>query len=671
MKLFKKILIANRGEIAIRVIRAAKSLGVQAVAIYAKADAEALHVKMADEAYFIGDTELSETYLNIHKIIGVAKAAGCEAIHPGYGFLAENPDFVDACEKAGIVFIGPSVRAIKLMGNKIESRAFVRKIGIPMTEGLTGNIKALMKKAGDIAFPVLIKAAAGGGGKGMRIIYDPESLEENLKNTSREAKSYFGDGTVYIEKFIEDPRHIEIQVLGDNYGNVIHLFERECSIQRRFQKIIEESPSPTLTPEVRMKMGDAAVTIAREIGYSNAGTVEFLVDKDLHFYFLEMNTRIQVEHPVTEMVTGIDIVREQILIAAGKKLDIEQESLRQQGHAIECRIYAEDPENNFMPSPGIMTLYSEPEGNGIRIDTGIETATTIESFYDPMICKLVVWGEDREIAREKMITALNNFIIHGIKTNITYLKHLLKHDAYINNLISTKYCDDHTKDLVEVIRQEKESVPVYLPVIASCLYDFNKWQNNEAETEVNIWQKIGYWRDIMELSVSLDESEHHFNINRAGNGTYHIHFGDKDLAVNLHTISPGFISVTIDDHLYKFHVSDDGMGNGNISYNAFVFNINRSDVLTDHQEILGSLDKKAGAGQGNIVSPMPGKVIKINVKEGEEVKRGDVVIIVEAMKMENHIAAPFDAVVEKIGVKEGDMVDSSISLMVLHSTSSN
>ncbi len=322
--------------------------------------------------------------------------------------------------------------------------------------------------------PFLVKAAAGGGGKGMRIVRDLKELPEILESTSREAKSYFGDGTIFIEKYVEEPRHIEIQVIGDNHGNVVHLFERECSIQRRYQKIIEESPSPTLTPEVRIKMGNAAVKIAKEIGYNNAGTVEFLVDKNLNFYFLEMNTRVQVEHPVTEMVTGIDIVKEQIRIAAGYPLSFDQSSVKQTGHAIECRIYAEDPSNNFLPSPGEMSLYLEPEGNGIRIDAGIQEATTIHSFYDPMISKLITWGEDREIAREKMIHALKNYSIHGIRTNISYLLQLLKHKAYIANKISTKYCDEHTGDIIKLIEKDKKSIPIHLPVMAYLMYDFHK-----------------------------------------------------------------------------------------------------------------------------------------------------------------------------------------------------
>jgi len=665
MNLFRKILIANRGEIAVRVIRAVQDLGIRAVAIHSEADAHALHVRMADEAYSLGGNDLADTYLNIEKIVGIAKTCGAGAIHPGYGFLSENSLFVKACDDAGIVFIGPNARAMKLMGNKIESREALKDSGIPMTAGITGDIKSLLKRAGEIPFPVMIKAAAGGGGKGMRIVRDAGNLAELLESTSREAKSYFGDGTVFIEKYIEEPRHIEIQVLGDNYGNVIHLFERECSIQRRHQKIIEESPSPTLTPEIRRKMGETAVRIAKTIGYNNAGTVEFLVDKDLNFYFLEMNTRVQVEHPVTEMVTGIDIVKEQILIAAGKKLDIKQASVTQHGHAIECRIYAEDPANNFLPSPGNMSYYLEPEGEGIRVDTGIMEATTIHSFYDPLICKLIIWEENREDARNKMIRALDEFIIHGIRTNIGYLKHLLKHPAYIRNQISTKYCDEHTTDLVAAIQADKEAIPLHIPGLAYYLYDFNCRPEPDINTGHDIWNHISYWRDIMELEGQVEGKPFHFSVESIKKGTYHITGSDGRHEAHVRICGEGYLEMILDEKQMEFYISTDEDGNGYVSYQGFIFRVNRNDLLLSNQEILGSFDSGGGKNDGKIISPMPGKVIKVNVKEGDEVKRGQTLLIVEAMKMENYITAPADGVVEQVNVKVGEMVNSSTRLVQL------
>jgi acetyl-CoA carboxylase biotin carboxylase subunit len=665
MKLFQKILIANRGEIAVRVIRAVQDLGIRAVAIHSEADANALHVRMADEAYSLGGNDLAETYLNIEKIVGIAKNCGAGAIHPGYGFLSENSLFVKACDDAGIVFIGPNTKAMKIMGNKIESREALKDSGIPMTAGITGDINTLLKRAGEIPFPVMIKAAAGGGGKGMRIVHKEDNLAEMLESTSREAQSYFGDGTVFIEKYIEEPRHIEFQVLGDNYGNVIHLFERECSIQRRHQKIIEESPSPTLTPEIRKKMGETAVRIAKAIGYNNAGTVEFLVDKDLNFYFLEMNTRVQVEHPVTEMVTGIDIVKEQIYIAASKKLDIKQESVTQHGHAIECRIYAEDPANNFLPSPGIMSYYLEPEGEGIRVDTGIIEATTIHSFYDPLICKLITWDENREDARNKMIRALDQFIIHGIRTNIGYLKQLLIHPAYIQNQITTKYCDEHTSDLVAALKKDKEAVPLYIPGLAYYLYDFNCKQEPDANSGNDIWNYISYWRDIMELEGHVEGAPFRFSIGSIKKGTYHIITPEGKHEALVRICGEGYLEVVLDGRQMEFFVSTDDEGTGHVSYQGFIFNVNRNDLLLSNQEILGSFDSAGGKNDGKIISPMPGKVIQIKVEKGDKVIRGQTLLIVEAMKMENYITAPTDGEVEQVNVKVGEMVNSSTRLVNL------
>lgn len=664
MKSFNKILIANRGEIAVRVIRSARKMGIQTVAIYSVADEEALHVEMADEAYSLGESlELSDTYLNIEKIIHIAMKSGSEAIHPGYGFLSENPVFVAACEKAGIVFIGPNSKAMKLMGNKIESREFVSKLGIPMTAGITGDHKTLLAKAKEIPLPVLVKAAAGGGGKGMRIVHDLKELPEILESTSREAKSYFGDGTIFIEKYVEEPRHIEIQVIGDNHGNVVHLFERECSIQRRYQKIIEESPSPTLTPEVRVKMGEAAVNIAKEIGYNNAGTIEFLVDKNLNFYFLEMNTRVQVEHPVTEMVTGIDIVREQILIAAGFPLSFEQNSIKQTGHAIECRIYAEDPSNNFLPSPGELSLYLEPEGNGIRVDAGIEEAASIHSFYDPMISKLITWGEDREIAREKMIHALKNYSIHGIRTNISYLLQVLKHKVFIRNKISTKFCDEHTVEILAQIKNDKEEVPVYLPVIAYLMYDFHKDLLEQDKPEYNVWKEIGFWRELMEIKITVDGADLSIRIEQNHQGVYLFKIKEQTYKSHIKTLETNIAEIVIDDFSHRFVVSNDSKGNGYVSIEGHIFTLFRNDHLVE-EDVFGIYDH-GGKAHGEIVSPMPGKVVKINVIEGQPVKKGDLLLVVEAMKMENNIISPKEGRIEKINVKNGEMVNGSKELVVL------
>jgi 3-methylcrotonyl-CoA carboxylase alpha subunit len=659
MKLFSKILVANRGEIAIRIIKSAKALGIKTVTVYSEVESEALHVKSGDESYYLGKVELHDTYLNIQKIIDVAVKSKCDAIHPGYGFLAENSLFVKACEEANITFIGPHTNAMKIMGNKIEAREFVKKIKIPMTEGVTGDVSTLMKASKSIPYPLLIKAAAGGGGKGMRIVYNDKELENALESTSREAKNYFGDGTIYIEKFIEEPRHIEIQIIGDNHGNVVHLFERECSIQRRYQKIIEESPSPTLTDEVRLKMGEAAVRIGKEIGYNNAGTIEFLVDKNLNFYFLEMNTRVQVEHPVTEMVTGIDIVKEQILIAAGNPLSFRQEDIKQNGHAIECRVYAEDPENNFLPSPGIMTYYKEPAGEGIRIDTGIDKATTIESFYDPMISKLIVWGVDREIARKKMIIALKDYIIHGIKTNIPYLINLQQHEAYIKNEISTKFCEEYKEQMLSICEGSKSKTPSCAPLISYLIYSLTI----KNIISKNVWNDIGYWRDLMKFNVEFEKKEITVFINKEKNNHFEFEINGEIYKVFLKSIGSGKIELVINKEVFTTYVSADIKGNAFISCDGHIFTSIRKDILINEDVFSGS--GGSDEDSNNIFSPMPGKVIKVNVKEKDQVKKGDVLIVVEAMKMENNIIAAKDTVIEKINVAVGEMVDSSKPLIIL------
>ena len=657
MKLFHKILIANRGEIAVRIIRSAKKLGIQTVAVYSEIDQEALHIKKADEAFCIGKQELSETYLNIEKIIAVAQKSHCDAIHPGYGFLSENPLFIEACEKAGITFIGPHTRAIQLMGNKIEARSFVKKLKIPMTEGITGSPKVLLKNAYTIPFPILVKAAAGGGGKGMRVVYKPEELESVLESTAREAKNYFGDGTIFIEKYVEEPRHIEFQVIGDNFGNMVHLFERECTIQRRYQKIIEESPSPTLTSEVRKQMGEAAVSIAKAIDYNSAGTIEFLVDKNLDFYFLEMNTRIQVEHPVTEMVVGIDLVDEQIRVAAGNKLRFKQDKLTQTGHAIESRVYAEDPANNFMPSPGEMSFYKEPEGDNIRIDSGLEKATTIQSFFDPMLSKVIVWGTDRETATEKSIASLKDYTIHGIQTNIPYLLEVLQHPAFAENKLSTKFCDAHTTEILAKMQDAKTDPDIF--VLAFALYSLNTARFSGAK---NIWETIGFWRSKMIIPFEMDAGLKELFIESQKDMQYEVILDDNHWSLCLKKIEENHIYFRANERFYQALISQDGKGQAWVSINGIIKKMMRNDLLnaSEHQGPAGQRDS------GNhLHTPMPGKVIKVNVAAGDQVKRGTVLLVVEAMKMENNITAASDAIVEKVNVKEGDMVNTDLQLLHL------
>jgi acetyl-CoA carboxylase, biotin carboxylase subunit len=443
--MFKKILIANRGEIAVRIIRACREMGIRSVAVFSDVDRAALHVRLADEAYPIGEAPSRASYLVVEKIIGVARYSGCDAIHPGYGFLAENPALARACAEANIKFIGPSPEAMERLGSKTAARLIAKEIGVPTVPGTLAPIESA-KELADVArktgFPIVLKAVAGGGGKGMRVVTVESDLDSAWRDASSEAQNAFGDGGMYLEKYLEKPRHIEIQVLGDEHGNMLYLGERECSVQRRHQKVIEECPSPVMTPELRTPMCEAAVKLAQAGKYTNAGTVEFLVDSGRNFYFLEMNTRLQVEHPVTEIVTSLDIVKLQIRIAAGEALPFTQKDVTLRGHGIECRIYAEDPDNNFFPSPGKITNYAAPSGPGIRLDDGVYEGWTVPNEYDPMLGKLIAWGSNRDEAIGRMKRALREYRAGGIKTNVRLFERILASSDFMSGAVYTRWLDD-------------------------------------------------------------------------------------------------------------------------------------------------------------------------------------------------------------------------------------
>jgi acetyl-CoA carboxylase biotin carboxylase subunit len=466
-----KILVANRGEIALRVMRSAKEMGIKTVAVYSEADRSALHVRYADEAVFIGPPPSSQSYLVIEKIIQAAKDTGAQAIHPGYGFLSENEDFAVACEQAGMAFIGPSPKSIEVMGSKLAAKAAVAKFNVPLVPGTSepiDDIKKAKKVASEIGYPILIKASAGGGGKGMRVVETEKDFEEQMDRAVSEATSSFGDGSVFIEKYIALPRHIEFQIFGDQYGNVVHLFERECSIQRRHQKVVEEAPSAVLTPELRKQMGEAAINVGKSCGYYGAGTVEFILDEKLNFYFLEMNTRLQVEHPVTEMITGIDLVKLQIRIAQGEKLPFKQEDLKINGHAVEVRVYAEDPANNFLPDIGTLQTYKRPQGNGIRVDDGFEQGMSIPFYYDPMIAKLICHAETREGAIEKTIRAIHEYEITGLETTLGFCNFVMNHEAFRSGKFDTRFVEKYFKPEV-LASSQKGDDEIVAAVLASHL----------------------------------------------------------------------------------------------------------------------------------------------------------------------------------------------------------
>ncbi|OOP73246.1 acetyl-CoA carboxylase biotin carboxylase subunit [Clostridium beijerinckii] len=444
--MFKKILIANRGEIAVRIIRACRELGISTVAIYSETDKDALHVKISDEAYCIGKTFVKDSYLNVQNILSVAIHAKVDAIHPGYGFLSENTNFAQMCEEFGIKFIGPCPEIISLMGDKSNARDTMKRAGVPTVPGTDGeiqNIDEAIAIAKEIGYPVIVKASAGGGGKGMRVVNSEDELISSIETAQKEAQNYFGNPMVYLEKYLEYTRHVEIQIIGDNYGNVVHLGERDCSIQRRHQKLVEESPSPALNEDLRNAMGEAAVRVAKAVKYNSVGTVEFLLNEDNNFYFMEMNTRIQVEHGVTEMITGIDLMKEQILVASGEKLSFTQEDVKINGCALECRINAEDPYRNFIPCPGKVENYLSPGGIGLRIDSAVYPGYVISPFYDSMVSKVIAWGRDRDEAILRMKRALNEFVIEGVKTTIPFHKKLMDNETFRKGNFNTKFLEIH------------------------------------------------------------------------------------------------------------------------------------------------------------------------------------------------------------------------------------
>ncbi|MGC1242997.1 MAG: acetyl-CoA carboxylase biotin carboxylase subunit [Chryseosolibacter sp.] len=493
MPAIKKILIANRGEIALRIMRSAREMGIRTVAVFSDADRNALHVRYADESVCIGRPPSSDSYLRIDKIIAAAKRTGADAVHPGYGFLSEHAGFAQQCEDAGLIFIGPSPQSIELMGSKLAAKAAVAKFKVPLVPGTSEpitDIAEAKKIASEIGYPVLIKASAGGGGKGMRIVDKDSVFEEQMERAISEATSAFGDGSVFIEKYVTRPRHIEFQVFGDKHGNVVHMFERECSIQRRHQKVIEEAPSSILTPEKRERMGDAAINVARACGYYGAGTVEFILDENLEFYFLEMNTRLQVEHPVTEEITGLDLVKLQIRVASGEPLPFQQRDLTMRGHAIEARVYAENPANNFLPDIGNLKTYRRPQGHGVRVDDGFEQGMDIPFYYDPMIAKLVCHGANRTEAIEKMIRAIEEYEITGLETTLGFCDFVMKHDAFRSGIFDTNFVDTHfTPSLLAKPATEDEALIAAL--LAVTVKENHKTDQPPAQQEqfVSQWKK--------------------------------------------------------------------------------------------------------------------------------------------------------------------------------------
>ncbi|MEP7030137.1 MAG: acetyl/propionyl/methylcrotonyl-CoA carboxylase subunit alpha [Pseudolabrys sp.] len=657
--MFKRILIANRGEIACRIIKTARRMGIETVAVYSEADKDALHVEMADQAILIGPPEAAKSYLLIDKIVEACKASGAQAVHPGYGFLSEREAFPKALEAAGIVFIGPNPKAIAAMGDKIESKkaAAAAKVStVPGHLGIIADEIEAVKIANEIGYPVMIKASAGGGGKGMRIAWSEGEVAEGFARSRSEAKSSFGDDRMFIEKFIVDPRHIEIQLMGDKHGNVIYLGERECSIQRRNQKVIEEAPSPLLDQATRKKMGEQAVALAKAVGYDSAGTVEFVAGQDKSFFFLEMNTRLQVEHPVTELITGIDLVEQMIRSAAGEKLTLKQSDVKLTGWAVESRVYAEDPYRNFLPSIGRLTRYRPPaeriaNGVTVRNDTGVYEGGEISLYYDPMIAKLVTHAPTREAAIDAQSDALDAFVIDGIRHNIPFLAALMAHPRWRAGKLSTGFIAEEFPEGFHATAPERPVAEVIAAVAAAIdhVLGERKRQISGQMTGRAVTRETA-------RAVWLGAEEYRLEVKRE-NGTIEVRFPGQGKAGLRHIHSdwqPGdpLWTGTINSQPATVQVRNIpngfALGHRGIETKAYVY--------TEFEATYARLmPVKKAADTGKLVlCPMPGLVVSISVKEGQEVKAGETVAVVEAMKMENVLRAEIDGTVKKVNAKKGD-----------------
>ncbi|HVH80571.1 MAG TPA: acetyl/propionyl/methylcrotonyl-CoA carboxylase subunit alpha [Stellaceae bacterium] len=644
--MFAKILIANRGEIACRVVRTARRMGVKTVAVYSEADAEALHVRMADEAVPIGPPPAAESYLRIDRIIAACKQTGAEAVHPGYGFLSERPAFAEALAKEGIVFIGPTPAAIAAMGDKIESKKLAAAASVSTVPGFLGVIEdpgEAARIAHEIGYPVMIKASAGGGGKGMRTAHNDAELHEGFSGAQHEAKASFGDDRVFLEKYIEEPRHIEIQVLGDAHGNVVHLGERECSIQRRHQKVIEECPSPFLDAATRAAMGAQAVALAKAVDYRSAGTVEFIVDRNKNFYFLEMNTRLQVEHPVTELVAGVDLVELMIRVAGGEKLPFTQDDIRQKGWAIEARVYAEDPERNFLPSIGRLVRYIAPAtmdegGDGIRIDTGVGEGAEISIYYDPMIAKLCAYGADRNDAIARLRAALDGFYVSGLRHNITFLNAIIGKERFAEGRLSTNFIAEEFPDGFGGPAEFVEADDILL--LAAALADRRLAEREGAPA-------------ASEISVLLDRAPYEMTLRPEPGGYAIERDGQSCLAASDWEPGQKLLRLRLENHVATVQIDRLPGRAFRLSHGGV---IRRAQVLHRRAAaLLQMMPAKVAADTSRLVlSPMPGLLSALAVEEGQEVKAGEALAIVEAMKMENVLRAERDGTIGKLRAKAGD-----------------
>ena len=648
--MFEKILVANRGEIACRVIKSAQKMGIKTVAVYSDADRDALHVQLADESVHIGPPPSAESYLVKEKIVQACKDTGAQAVHPGYGFLSENAEFCNLLDQAGIVFIGPRTRAIQAMGDKITSKKLAAEAGVNTIPGFTDVLRDgehAVEIANKIGYPVMLKATAGGGGKGMRIAHNDDECRDGLERAANEARSSFGDDRIFVEKFIEEPRHIEIQIMADSHGNVIYLNERECSLQRRHQKVIEEAPSPFLDPGTRRKMGEQAVALAKAVDYESAGTVEFIVDSEKNFYFLEMNTRLQVEHPVTELITGIDLVELMIRVASGEKLPVSQDDIGIDGWAIEARVYAEDPFRNFLPSIGRLVFYRPPEESEfVRVDTGVFEGGEVSMYYDPMIAKLITYGETREEASAHMRAALDQFIIKGVSSNISFLSALMVHPRFVDGQMSTNMIGEEYPDGFHPADVPHEDPSIMISVAAAMM---RSYRDRAARID---GQLRGHEREVPDEWVVLMNNEYHDIIAVPAAGGYDVEHRGKTYAVRsdwefgqplFHgTINGEEIHVQVERRQAIYRLS-----HGGSQADVLVLTPRAAEMMR-HMPV-----KEPPDMSGFLLSPMPGLLVSIAVKEGDEVRAGEELAVLEAMKMENTLYAERDGVVKKINFEPG------------------
>lgn len=649
MNKITKVLIANRGEIAVRVIRTARDLGYRTVAVYSEADAGALHVTEADEAVCIGASAVGESYLVADKILAAAKQTGADAVHPGYGFLSENADFSEACESAGIAFIGPRSEAINLMGSKRLSKIAMLEAGVPCIPGYQDADQSddvLLSKAEGIGFPLMVKASAGGGGRGMRLVFEQSELAEQIRTARSEAESAFGSGELILERAVIEPRHIEIQVFADEHGNAVYLGERDCSIQRRHQKVVEEAPSPFVDEALRQRMGEAAVNAAKACNYRGAGTVEFLVDSDKNFYFLEMNTRLQVEHPVTELITGLDLVAWQLKVAAGETLPLTQDQVGLKGHAVEVRLYAEDPRNNFMPQTGEVRLWGYPQREGIRMDHGIQTGQVISPFYDPMIAKVIAYGDNRAEAIRRLASAVQDTQLLGMNNNKLFLQNILRHEVFGAGEATTAFIEQHFSTDVSMDQKQPSNATLSKAAMLFFQRSINAGQNTNTHWSRAVAQSYVYKLEFDGQAnvVSLSEKEQHFDI-----ATEQASAEQTNTAlefVSLHDNHCVFIENGVRQTLYfafddKTLYLDDGTGH-------FIF-----DDITQ-QPAVGA----GGAGSGQVKASMDGAIVEVLVKEGDTVEAGQTLVVLEAMKMEHPLKAGINGTVTAISCEAGQQVKS-------------